>query len=202
MKKNSILPMDLQFFAAEGHEPEVEEQEINSVEENVDNKEAETQGETTEKLFTQEELDAMITDRLERERQKYEKAKESEKYQAMNNADKVKTLEEQIAEYEAKENHQNMIKVAEEQAELLETQLPGGIIEALVNDDDAEVTKKNIESFTQLYKEALEAEVKRALRGDSPIIAPAANPSKSEGVTAAEARNDRDKAQKVKSNWD
>lgn len=162
------LPIDLQFFAQQDDLNDDQQQDENGTrdqdEQKFDNK--------GQKLFTQEELERIIKQRIAREREAAEKAiKEAEKLAKMN--------EEQKREYELeklrKENEelrrvQTRYELGKEATKMLAEK---GIIandEVLnfVVRDDAEQTSEAVRAFSELVERLAEEKVREALKGKSP----------------------------------
>ena len=147
--------------------------ENNVVNNEVENKEVEV--ETVEvKTFTQEEVDKMITKRLQRERKDIEAKIEAERKQAEELA-KLSEQEKASKLLELKEKELNdKIRAFESEKLLNETtkqlaskNLPIEFAEMLKG-NDAEKTFENIQLFEAKFNEAVEKVVTERLRGNVP----------------------------------
>lgn len=123
-----------------------------------------------EKTFTQAEVNRIIDERLTREREKQE---EAAKLAAMNEKEKsdytIKKLTEELNGYKARENRAAMAREAH--AMLSEKGLGGisdELVDRLINETDAEATKKNVEDFAAMFTNAVDEAVKAKLRGKTP----------------------------------
>ena len=147
--------------------------ENNVVNNEVENKEVEV--ETVEvKTFTQEEVDKMISKRLQRERKDIEAKIEAERKQAEELA-KLSEQEKASKLLELKEKELNdKIRAFESEKLLNETtkqlaskDLPIEFAEMLKS-NDAEKTFENIQLFEAKFNEAVEKVVTERLRGNVP----------------------------------
>ena len=126
---------------------------------------------TGEKLFTQEEVDKMITRRLAKEKAKQEKAlKEAERLSKMSEEERVKAeleadrlaFEEERAAY----LKEKMFTACEK--ELVKESLPVEFAGLLVA-DDADTTSGNIKAFKDQWNKALESAVNEKLKANSRV---------------------------------
>lgn len=132
--------------------------------------------ETTEKTFTQEELDAII----QKEKGKAKRAAEREYQAKLDEAEKLRQMNaEQKAEYEAKKQADY---IAELEAKIIRSGLEkeaskvlseAGIVAtdailAFVVKDDAESTQETINSFTSLVNDLADKKVSEMLKGKIP----------------------------------
>ena len=147
-------------------------QENNVVEEVVEG------GATTEvkevKTFTQEEVDKMISKRLQRERKDIEakieaERKEAEELAKLSEAEKQRKLfEKQVKEFEeTKRAFENERLLNETSKQLASKNLPIEFAEMLKG-NDAEKTFENIQLFEAKFNEAVEKVVTERLRGNVP----------------------------------
>lgn len=126
-----------------------------------------------EKTFTEADVERIVKERLARERKaNEEKQAEAAKLAAMNEKERtdyqIKQLTAKLAEYEARENRAAMAKEAA--AMLSEkglTGIPDELISPLIS-DDAEQTKKAVESFASTFQTAVDSAVKARLAGTTP----------------------------------
>ena len=147
--------------------------ENNVVNKEVENKEVEVK--TVEvKTFTQEEVDKMISKRLQRERKDIEakieaERKEAEELAKLSEAEKQKKLfEKQVKEFEeTKRAFENERLLNETSKQLASKNLPIEFAEILKG-NDAEKTFENIQLFETKFNEAVEKVVTERLRGNVP----------------------------------
>lgn len=138
---------------------------------NVDNQQAEAP-----KSFSQEEVDKIVTDRVNRALKKAEKeakakADEAEKLRSMNAEQKAKYEAEkkdaEIARLTAQLNRQGMEKEASKM--LAESGITANdSILAYVVRDDAEQTQSAVQEFSALVEAASEAKARTMLAGKTP----------------------------------
>ena len=98
------IPLNLQLFADDEAETEVDQANVDAEKEN-------------EKTFTQDEVNKIVQDRLAKEKAKNEKAQEEAKKLAKMNAEQknqymVEQLQKELEEYKTKEAKNDMIKEA------------------------------------------------------------------------------------------
>lgn len=103
-----MLNLDLQYFAEEKAEEEKEKEEVTETSEKT---EKTNESNDNEKLFTQEDVNRMIRERLERERKKREQAAEEARREA-----ERKQLEEKEQYKELAENYRKEIEALKEDA--------------------------------------------------------------------------------------
>ena len=146
------------------------------VEEETEQAGTQEQAETTEKTFTQAELDAII----QKEKGKAKRAAEREYQAKMDEAEKLRKMNaEQKAEYEAKKQAD---RIAELEAQLNRNGLEkeaskmlseSGIVASdeilsFVVKDNAEATQETVNSFTALVNELADKKVSEMLKGKTP----------------------------------
>ena len=126
------------------------------------------------KTFTQEEVDKMITKRLQRERKDIEakieaERKEAEELAKLSEAEKQRKLfEKQVKEFEeTKRAFENERLLNETSKQLASKNLPIEFAEMLKG-NDAEKTFENIQLFEAKFNEAVEKVVTERLRGNVP----------------------------------
>ena len=159
----------------------MENNKSNITEETKSNENLETtqeQSQQNEKTFSQEEVSQMIKDRLAREKRKSDERmkdaiQEAEKLAKMNKDQKNKyELEKLLKENEELKAEKALSQMKNETRSMLNESglenFDDQIINILVN-TDAEKTKKNVESFTNLVNQMVKSNVERALRQDSPV---------------------------------
>ncbi|SHJ64990.1 protein of unknown function [Hathewaya proteolytica DSM 3090] len=135
---------------------------------NVTNGTKDTQEKTI--TMTQEELDKIITKRLERERVKLETEKqEAEKLAKMSAEEKAKfELDKQKSDFEKERQQFLQQKMELEITKQLNTEgLPSNFAKYLMA-NEAETAMANIKEFKTLWTSALEMEVNKRLTGSTP----------------------------------
>ena len=147
----------------------VEETKLDQVESN-------SESEEKDKVFTQEEVDEIIEKRLAREKKNADKkvkdaVEEAKRY--------VKMAKDQKTEYENEKLQKELDELRKEKAlnEMKNTARAAfkdsGIVATdellnLVVTSEAESTQANVESFTVILNDMVQAKVKEALRQDAP----------------------------------
>ena len=126
------------------------------------------------KTFTQDEVDKMISKRLQRERKDIEakieaERKEAEELAKLSEAEKQRKLfEKQVKEFEeTKRAFENERLLNETSKQLASKNLPVQFAEMLKG-NDAEKTFENIQLFEVKFNEALERAVTERLKGNVP----------------------------------
>ena len=126
------------------------------------------------KTFTQEEVDKMISKRLQRERKDIEakieaERKEAEELAKLSEAERQRALfEKQVKEFEeTKKAFENERLLNETSKQLASKNLPIEFAEMLKG-NDAEKTFENIQLFEAKFNEAVEKVVTERLRGNVP----------------------------------
>lgn len=153
------IPLNLQLFADEEAETEVDQANVDSEKE-------------TEKTFTQDEVNKIVQDRLAKEKAKNEKAQEEAKKLAKMNAEQknqymVEQLQKELEEYKTKEAKNDMIKEANSMLKEADINLPDEVVAMLIG-DNAEDTKICVDSFSKAFKTAVERAVNEKLKGKTP----------------------------------
>jgi len=159
----------------------MENNQSNITEETKHNDNLETTYEQTqqkEKTFSQEEVSQMIKDRLAREKRKSDERmkdaiQEAEKLAKMNKDQKNQyELEKLLKENEELKAEKALSQMKNETRSMLNESglenFDDQIVNILVN-TDAEKTRKNVESFTNLLNQMVKSNVEKALRQDSPV---------------------------------
>ena len=155
--------------------------EVTNQEANVDatNKEADTSKEqTTDKSFTQADIDKAISERLKREKDASEKRiaetlkKEREEWERQSKLSEEQRAEEarKQMESELSEKERNLA-LRENRADARELLIERGIDSTLVDfvvDVDADKTKDNVNQLEKAYAQAVKAGVDKALAGTTP----------------------------------
>lgn len=153
------IPLNLQLFADEEAETEVDQANVDAEKE-------------TEKTFTQDEVNKIVQDRLAKEKAKNEKAQEEAKKLAKMNAEQknhymVEQLQKELEEYKTKEAKNDMIKEANSMLKDNDITLSDEIVAMLIG-DNAEDTKVCVDSFSKAFKTAVERAVNEKLKGKTP----------------------------------
>lgn len=166
-----LLPLDLQYFADGGQEPEPNE----PAEPTEPTKPTEPSNEPKEppkKIYTEEELQAIIKDRVAREKKAAEKAiKEAEKLAKMNEEQKkeyeFEKLKAELDEYKRKDAFNTMSKEASKMLADKGINADDELL-AFVVRETAEDTQKAVNSFVAMFNKHVEEGVKKALAGKAP----------------------------------
>lgn len=153
------IPLNLQLFADDEAETEVDQANVDAEKE-------------TEKTFTQDEVNKIVQDRLAKEKAKNEKAQEEAKKLAKMNAEQknqymVEQLQKELQEYKNKEAKNDMIKEANSMLKEADINLPDEVVAMLIG-DNAEDTKVCVDSFSKAFKTAVERAVNEKLKGKTP----------------------------------
>ncbi|MDU5071074.1 DUF4355 domain-containing protein [Finegoldia magna] len=153
------IPLNLQLFADDEAETEVDQANVDAEKEN-------------EKTFTQDEVNKIVQDRLAKEKAKNEKAQEEAKKLAKMNAEQknqymVEQLQKELEEYKTKEAKNDMIKEANSMLKEADINLPDEVVAMLIG-DNAEDTKICVDSFSKAFKTAVERAVNEKLKGKTP----------------------------------
>lgn len=153
------IPLNLQLFADDEAEKEVDQANVDAEKE-------------TEKTFTQDEVNKIVQDRLAKEKAKNEKAQEEAKKLAKMNAEQknqymVEQLQKELEEYKNKEAKNDMIKEANSMLKDNDITLPDEVVAMLIG-DNAEDTKVCVDSFSKAFKTAVERAVNEKLKGKTP----------------------------------
>lgn len=153
------IPLNLQLFAEDEAETEVDQANVDAEKE-------------TEKTFTQDEVNKIVQDRLAKEKAKNEKAQEEAKKLAKMNAEQknqymVEQLQKELEEYKNKEAKNDMIKEANSMLKDNDITLPDEVVAMLIG-DNAEDTKVCVDNFSKAFKTAVERAVNEKLKGKTP----------------------------------
>lgn len=173
LQTDNPIKLNLQFFAdgeGEGGDGAPAEPPTQSGEGGEDGKESKT--------FTQDDLNKIISDRLSKERKKWDEELSSKVEEAKTEAQKLAKMNaEQKAEYERKQLEEQLSKREAEitrrelRATALETLaekgLPKQLAEVLVY-TDAEATNKSIEAVEKSFRDAVEQAVNDRLKNTTP----------------------------------
>lgn len=131
-----------------------------------------------DKTFTQEDLNKIISDRLSKERKKWDEEFQAKVEEAKTEAQKLAKMNaEQKAEYERKQLEEQLNK---REAEITRRELRATALETLAEKSlpkqladildytDADSTNKSIEAVEKSFREAVEQAVNERLKGDPP----------------------------------
>lgn len=129
-----------------------------------------------EKTFTQEEVNAIVQERVKRAVSKAEeKAKadreEAEKLAKMNAQERMEhenqKLKDELAELRKANTLSQMAKTARGMLSERGVHVEDALVQTLIT-DKAETTQKNVESFCKMYQKAVEAGINEKLKGKTP----------------------------------
>lgn len=183
--------IDLQVFA-EGTEGDVE-----TTETLIDEAEP---GKSTEpeKKYTDDEVNEIIKRRkAEWQKQQDKKTSEAERLGKMTAEEKanerMKALEDRVAEYERREAKAEMTKQARNILSDKGITVNDALLANLVA-EDAEATKENVENFASMYKAAVEKGIKEAVRGETPRAGGKSTGMTREQILAIPNRAERQRA--------
>lgn len=195
MKKETLLPLNLQYFA----EGEGEPGEGTPPSGQPDPVDPPTKGEEPEgkKEFTAEDVQKMIDERLSRERKKSEKEKEEASKLAKMSADERKEHEIEVLKQELEAaKRTNARGDMEREARVLLTQANVTVTDeelAFVVTDEAESTKENVTKLTTLIERVRSEITQELLKGTTPKVPETATGTTSskqfETMTYAERSN-------------
>lgn len=164
-KKTNMLKLKLQFFAEEPGD-------------NAKTSEGQEKQDTPEKVYSEEEFNQRLNSELQRrlkqkEDEKAEAVKEAQKLAKMNKDQQLQyeneKLTKQLEEYKVRDAKSQMkaearLMLNKEGIDVTEEPL----LDMLVT-SNAEDTKKNVETFSNLLNKIVQSNVERALRQDSPV---------------------------------
>lgn len=202
MKKSTLLPFNLQLFAAsEGAEGAVDTQEAEATEAVEEEKESVAK-------YTDEDVNRIIDKKFAEWTKKAEKKalaeREAEKLKSLSGKEKIEALEAQLAHYQERERHASMLTEAQSYLKQLDASLnlPTELIEPLVVDSDAEKTKAAIQTFATTAKQWVDDEVKRVLKGKAPVVRTASREEERPiNPYAAKKLAEEEKIKNAQSNW-
>lgn len=148
-----------------------ENQETNNVIENNQNQESNNENKPTEKLYTVDEVNNIVSKRLKKEKDKQEKAlAEAKRLAELSEDDRVKEqlkLDREAFENERMEFLKEKMNVQAEK-ELINNGLPASFTKYVVT-DEAESTLQNIKAFKSEWDKALEAAVKERIKSNAKV---------------------------------
>lgn len=175
------LSLDIQYFA-ETESPSESTESTNSTNPTTTN---ETNHQTDsnesspnepskpkEKMYTQEELEEIVKQRVAREKKAAEKAvQEAEKLAKMNEEQKrqyeLEKLQKELEEYKRKDAFNTMSKEASKMLAEHEIIADERVLSFVVK-ETADETKETVNAFVDLIKEKVQEGVKKALAGTTP----------------------------------
>lgn len=151
----------------------------------------ETREDESKKTYTQEEFDNFkkqfeenFDKKFNKKFAQYQEEKEKAILEAKKLADmsaeekiaaELEDYKAKVAEYERERNLSEMRREARKQLAEKDINLSDELVSMLAT-EDAETTKKNINNFSKLFKDAVEEEIKNKLKGSTPKRV--ANPTK------------------------
>lgn len=201
------LPLDLQFFAQDDDDPEgdPDKKGVNPDLGDGPDKDKDKdpdKKEKDEKLFTQDQVNKMIKDRVAREiKDKEEAVKEAEKLAKMNAEQKREyELEKLKRENEELKAAQNRYELGREATKILSESgitATDEILEFVVR-EDAEKTGEAVKAFSELVDKISDEKMKEKLKGKSPKIQTQVNSFKN--PWSKEHRNLTEQARILKEN--
>ena len=126
----------------------------------------------SEKKYSDEDLDKIIGQKFAKWQKDQDKAvKEAERLAGMNAQEKAEherdTLQKQLDEYKRKDALAEMTKTARKMISDAGISASDDILAVLVS-DNADATKKAVDSYVKAFKDAVEHAVKERLRGEPP----------------------------------
>lgn len=157
--------------------------------------------ESAGKTFTQDEVNAIVAERIARDREKQQeeaqkKIEEAQKLAEMNEAEKARyqleELQKEVDAYKRRETINGLTKTARKMLSDDGINTSDELLSMLVT-DDAETTKAAVESFSKLFSEAVEAEIKNRFKGAPPKAGSTSHLTKDQIL----AEPDRAKRQKL-----
>ena len=153
-----------------GTEPELEEEQ--KTEETPEEKLKEPEKEKSEKKYSDEEVDAILSKKFAKwTAQKEKELDEAQKLAEMDAQQKAEyerdKLEKELAELKRENTLNAMGKTARTMLSEQGVHLPDALVSILVT-EEAESTKTNVDNFTQLFKEAVDAAVNEKLKSGTP----------------------------------
>lgn len=150
-----------------------------------------------EPKYTDAEVDALLNRKFAEWQKKQDKQiSEAQKLGQMSAEEKanarMKALEDKLKEYETLQSKTEMTKQARSLLQDKGINVPDALIANLIA-DDAEGTKTSVESFANLFKAAVDAAVKEALKADVPKKGSGGTGITKEQIMAVKNRAERQK---------
>lgn len=171
MKKiNDRLPFCLQLFADETpNENESKETESTQKTEGQENQE---QNKSSEKKYSDEDLNAILDKRFARWKADQEKEKaEAKRLAEMNAQERAEAerdkVQKELDELKAKNAIAEMTNEARKMCAERDINVGEDLLSVLVN-QDADKTKKAVDSFVKMFEQEVEKAVKEKLKGNGP----------------------------------
>ena len=173
MKYNKML----QFFAEDG------ESKDNTADSTTTTDNTATD-DPKEKTFTQAEVDEIVNKRLNREREKAQKAaSEAEKLAKMSAQEQAEyqrdEYQKELEELKAKLARADIKETARAMLAADNISIPDNLISAIIT-DNADTTQQAIKGFAAAFKEAVKTEVANRLKGNEPKASTQSNITKAE----------------------
>ena len=137
-----------------------------------------------EKTFTQAEVDEIVNKRLNREREKAQKAaSEAEKLAKMSAQEQAEyqrdEYQKELEELKAKLARADIKETARAMLAADNISIPDNLISAIIT-DNADTTQQAIKGFAAAFKEAVKNEVANRLKGNEPKASTQSNITKAE----------------------
>ena len=137
-----------------------------------------------EKTFTQAEVDEIVNKRLNREREKVQKAaSEAEKLAKMSAQEQAEyqrdEYQKELKELKAKLARADIKETARAMLAADNISIPDNLISAIIT-DNADTTQQAIKGFAAAFKEAVKTEVANRLKGNEPKASTQSNITKAE----------------------
>lgn len=152
----------------------VQEQTTEQAEQNEEAKETKEKAKPVakEKTFTQDELNAIVQERVNRAMEKAKADKEeAEKLAKMNAQQRAEhenaRLKEELAQLRQANTLSQMAKTARAMLEEKGIAIGDELVQVLIT-EEAESTKKNVDEFSAMYLKAIENGVNERLKGKTP----------------------------------
>ena len=168
MKKDLLF--NLQLFADEATDTEAGTDTENTTEDNEQSTEPKVKPNAAK--YTDEDVDKILNKKFaEWEKKQQKKTSEAERLGKMTAEEKanerIKALEDKLAEAERKEARSAMTKEARAILQAANINVNDELLANLVS-DNAESTQASVKSFISLYNSAVEKAVKEAYKGETP----------------------------------
>lgn len=164
------LLFNLQLFADEAADTDTGTDTENTTEENEQS--TEPKGKANEAKYTDDDVDKILNKKFaEWEKKQQKKTSEAERLGKMTAEEKaserIKALEDKLAEAERKEARAAMTKEARAILHTANINVSDELLANLVS-DDAESTQSAVKSFISLFKAEVEKGIKEAYKGETP----------------------------------
>lgn len=164
------LLFNLQLFADEAADTDTGTDTENTTEENEQS--TEPKGKANEAKYTDDDVDKILNKKFaEWEKKQQKKTSEAERLGKMTAEEKaserIKALEDKLAEAERKEARAAMTKEARAILHAANINVSDELLANLVS-EDAESTQSAVKSFISLFKAEVEKGIKEAYKGETP----------------------------------